>query len=68
MFFTRRPEFARGKYVLYISSASTWGSTSSKYERRGVTAMPPLTSEPPPTPRPTYTDIWSKLTRSSTPA
>src|SRR4051794_23085040 len=29
--------------------------------------MPPLTSDPPPTPRPRYTDIWPKLTRSSTP-
>lgn len=51
----------------YISSALTWGSTSEKYERRGVGAMPPLTSEPPPTPRPTYTDMSPKFTRSSTP-
>ena len=29
--------------------------------------MPPLTREPPPTPRPTYTDMSSKFTRSRTP-
>ncbi len=68
MWFTLSMELARGKYRSYISAASTRGRTSSKYERFGTTAIPPLTSEPPPTPRPTYTDIWSKCTLSSTPA
>lgn len=64
---TPSSERARGKYVWYISPASTVGNCSLKYDRSGVTAMPPLTREPPPTPRPTYTDMWSKCTRSRTP-
>ena len=48
---------ARGKYVPYISAASTAGNCSAKYDWSGVTAMPPLTREPPPTPRPTKTDM-----------
>ena len=52
MLVTPSAALARGKYVAYIALASIDGSTCSKYERWGVTAIPPLTREPPPTPRP----------------
>ncbi len=66
--FTPSAALARGKNVVYIWSALTEGRISSKYERFGVTAMPPFTSDPPPTPRPWYTRVAANCSESRTPA
>lgn len=53
--------------MLYIWAESTPGRMCSKWLRLGVTAMPPLTSEPPPTPRPWYTLIPENFSASRMP-